>query len=710
MKFASLITLYCGSWIGASLAWTGAIYSEIAWEAYQETTSVGRRFLKHHLGDDVWGIAKAAAWADYSQNARKTYPDSAEWHFSHTPYRDCKNFDMKRDCGFGGSGKCLVTGIADMVLKAIDPLVPIRERADAIRFVLHLMADIHQPLHTGFAKDAGGTDLIIETTSNSKMSLHQFWDFSLLSEKDLRLSEDSSSQISRSKTSISIGDSIESREQVLRYASKLASESSTGYTCKFAYTNREGQYVENQDRLTNEHIESRPLVAQERVADASRRLAELITAMAESFFAAKFTLIDKTIGVSRNQSSGARKAENAFAVLEVDIIPEHVAAMCEELIELAATSSPKQEDEKDDASLEITDMELLDRAIEDAVRQRAALKIDSEPSFPSTIASLPLSSFILITRNEHTFLTIRENLISDPDYLPRKISPHVFRLGSSAGGKRRVYSDLYIDSSCINAEDLERSDLEIILNYLDKRDFVAPMSSPPQSSVRVKGSQITSIHGLIQIEGKRVENGRILSQAKNLYDGPKTLPWFTVTHEKAMHSLMDFSALIGQETDPEAKADAQLDLDFYSKLQSIITCQAGQNMEIFLHIDTARSSGNNVHRKLNLFIGYNPFESTGQYMILIDSAIFDGHITHRIQQGLQRLKFDMRAIARAQHISDQVRLELQDLHKVLNMKESRRMQVINDLIQYPSPNPRWSFRIVEWDVKLVSASNSTVVL
>ena len=98
------------------------------------------------------------------------------------------------------------------------------------------------------------------------------------------------------------------------------------------------------------------MVAQERLADASRRLAELITAMAESFFAAKFTLIDKTIGVSRKQSSGARKAENAFAVLEVDIIPEHVAAMCEERIELAAISSPKKDDEKDDAEEEYYDL------------------------------------------------------------------------------------------------------------------------------------------------------------------------------------------------------------------------------------------------------------------------------------------------------------------------------------------------------------------
>ncbi len=69
MKFELLITLYCGSWIGASVAWTGAIHSEISWKAYQETTSVDRRFLKHHLGDDVWGITKAAVWAD-SQDAR----------------------------------------------------------------------------------------------------------------------------------------------------------------------------------------------------------------------------------------------------------------------------------------------------------------------------------------------------------------------------------------------------------------------------------------------------------------------------------------------------------------------------------------------------------------------------------------------------------------------------------------------------------------
>jgi nuclease S1 len=43
-----------------------------------------------------------------------------------------------------------------MVMQATDIRLSLSDRADAIKFLLHLIADIHQPLHTGFAKDAGG--------------------------------------------------------------------------------------------------------------------------------------------------------------------------------------------------------------------------------------------------------------------------------------------------------------------------------------------------------------------------------------------------------------------------------------------------------------------------------------------------------------------------------------------------------------------------
>jgi hypothetical protein len=56
------------------------------------------RYLENHLGED---FVTASIWAD-SEDASTRYPNSSEYHFSHTPYRDCQPFHINRDCGFPG--------------------------------------------------------------------------------------------------------------------------------------------------------------------------------------------------------------------------------------------------------------------------------------------------------------------------------------------------------------------------------------------------------------------------------------------------------------------------------------------------------------------------------------------------------------------------------------------------------------------------------
>jgi hypothetical protein len=175
-----MMQIFLLSFLPISFGWTGAIQSDIAWTAYHEASIDARRFLRHHLGNDVWDIAKAASWAD-SEDAKTRYLNSEDYHFSHTPYKSCSKFDIKRDCGFTGSGRCLVTGISQKIMDSVNPKLSFQQRQDALKFVLHLLADIHQPLHTGFARDAGGVTLTVAV--DPEMSLHQLWDFALLGER-----------------------------------------------------------------------------------------------------------------------------------------------------------------------------------------------------------------------------------------------------------------------------------------------------------------------------------------------------------------------------------------------------------------------------------------------------------------------------------------------------------------------------------------------
>ena len=54
------------------------------------------------------------------------------------------------------------------------------EKKDAVRFIGHFVADIHQPLHTGFGYDRGGNDHLLTLHGKKKSNMHSIWDGQIL--------------------------------------------------------------------------------------------------------------------------------------------------------------------------------------------------------------------------------------------------------------------------------------------------------------------------------------------------------------------------------------------------------------------------------------------------------------------------------------------------------------------------------------------------
>jgi hypothetical protein len=54
------------------------------------------------------------------------------------------------------------------------------QRAEALKFIIHFVGDLHQPLHAGDRGDRGGTDLEVEYFG-SAFNLHRIWDTEILS-------------------------------------------------------------------------------------------------------------------------------------------------------------------------------------------------------------------------------------------------------------------------------------------------------------------------------------------------------------------------------------------------------------------------------------------------------------------------------------------------------------------------------------------------
>jgi len=62
------------------------------------------------------------------------------------------------------------------------------ERAAALRWLVHLIGDMHQPLHVGLAEDKGGNSVNV-TYFKRKTNLHKVWDFELINGEELSYTE-----------------------------------------------------------------------------------------------------------------------------------------------------------------------------------------------------------------------------------------------------------------------------------------------------------------------------------------------------------------------------------------------------------------------------------------------------------------------------------------------------------------------------------------
>ena len=114
-------------------------------------------------------LASIATWADENRD-----PPTASWHYVNFPRNSCR-YDAKRDCP---DGQCVVEAI-NRQAEVLASRAPDRERLLALKYVVHFVADVHQPLHAGHADDRGGNTYQLRAFGDGT-NLHALWDFGLI--------------------------------------------------------------------------------------------------------------------------------------------------------------------------------------------------------------------------------------------------------------------------------------------------------------------------------------------------------------------------------------------------------------------------------------------------------------------------------------------------------------------------------------------------
>src|SRR5262249_51941502 len=96
-------------------------------------------------------------------------------------------FDPRRDCRPDPRrGDCIVAALERQTRVLGDPRVGVRARRDALKFVTHLVGDLHQPLHCAeHDADRGGNDVAGGFLGEEGWTLHRVWDNGLIAQSGL---------------------------------------------------------------------------------------------------------------------------------------------------------------------------------------------------------------------------------------------------------------------------------------------------------------------------------------------------------------------------------------------------------------------------------------------------------------------------------------------------------------------------------------------
>ena len=154
----------------ASFAWGSTGHQVIATLAEKQLTPKAQAQINVLLAQEPGStLASISTWADERRN-----PTTARWHFVSFPRQNCV-YEAARDCP---DGNCVV-GAIQRQLEVLKSNADDDQKLQALKYLVHFVGDVHQPLHAGYADDRGGNQYQLQAFMRGT-NLHAFWDSGLL--------------------------------------------------------------------------------------------------------------------------------------------------------------------------------------------------------------------------------------------------------------------------------------------------------------------------------------------------------------------------------------------------------------------------------------------------------------------------------------------------------------------------------------------------
>lgn len=166
--------------------WGGDGHRMVCGVAWQRLTTDGRALATRMLGgSDEKTFVDACVWAD---EVRSDRPETYNYHFINIP-AGASGMDMARDCS--APKRCAPWAIVHFGRVLGDAKADRQARTEALKWILHFVGDLHQPLHAGRPGDLGGNRVFVDFfgdrgNDERRNNLHSVWDSQMLRRASMR--------------------------------------------------------------------------------------------------------------------------------------------------------------------------------------------------------------------------------------------------------------------------------------------------------------------------------------------------------------------------------------------------------------------------------------------------------------------------------------------------------------------------------------------
>lgn len=168
IKIQSLVL--CLLFSAQAFSWGRTGHRVVGQVAEKHLSKSAAQAVKNILGGE--SLARVSTWPDKIKSDPQTWGHTFSWHYTDWPDGDA-HYNEEHNNG------TIVKAIKDNLQVLKNLKASKADKRVALSFVVHLVGDLHMPLHVGNGKDRGGNDCKV-LFHKTETNLHRLWDENLI--------------------------------------------------------------------------------------------------------------------------------------------------------------------------------------------------------------------------------------------------------------------------------------------------------------------------------------------------------------------------------------------------------------------------------------------------------------------------------------------------------------------------------------------------